>query len=510
MEAKGLNFTSFPLDTVHGIHSIGLEEIQYFFEPNATKKNHIPVVNLDLNADEQILFHAPLLGYNPDLHTMSLKVLAFVMQHEGPDFGIQGVNVWEKVGHQFHMQEMYAATAPVYQSLKSNPPLVNEICPCVNDIAGNGILKKLAGFAQGMRYKIHAGERKKRSELAQNAKRPPITYKGEDWEYARKRRSANKPPITYKGVEWEYARQRRSLYDYQTYAGEPWIPKEQHYAKRPPTTYKGVEWEYARKRRSAETSPNTYKGVKWDYALKKRSANKSPTTYKGVEWEYARQKRSAKNSPTTYKGVEWEYALQKRSANKSPTTYKGLEWEYARLKRSAKNSSTTYKGVEWEYARQKRSAKKSPTTYEGVKWEYALQKTIAKKSPTTYKGVEWEYARQKRSAKKSPTTYKGVEWEYAWQRKKRETNDLDDEVTEEELQFLEQQYLTSSNLSNAEKLLEANPWLPGTLEGPDQWSSFQAMLTVSMPDSQGLNHLATFLFCKLNHPQLDSPLHQTV
>eukprot|EP00092_Neocalanus_flemingeri_P015701 GFUD01016995.1.p1 GENE.GFUD01016995.1~~GFUD01016995.1.p1 ORF type:complete len:356 (-),score=68.50 GFUD01016995.1:458-1525(-) len=325
MEAKGLNFTSFPVDTVHGIHSIGLEEIQYFFEPNATKKNHIPVVNLDLNADEQILFHAPLLGYNPDLHTMSLKVLAFVMQHEGPDFGIQGVNVWEKVGHQFHMQEMYAATAPLYQALKSNPPVVNEICPCVNDIAGNGILKKLAGFAQGMRYKIHAGERKKQSELAQNAKRPPITYKGVDWEYARKRRSANKPPITYKGVEWEYARQRRSLHDYQTYAGEPWIPKEQQYAKRPPTTYKGVEWEYARKRRSAETSPNTYKGVNWDYALQKRSANKSPTTYKGVEWEYARQKRSAKKSPTTYKGVEWEYARQKRSAG-CPH-----HWDYERL-----------------------------------------------------------------------------------------------------------------------------------------------------------------------------------
>eukprot|EP00092_Neocalanus_flemingeri_P043476 GFUD01047923.1.p1 GENE.GFUD01047923.1~~GFUD01047923.1.p1 ORF type:complete len:503 (-),score=125.73 GFUD01047923.1:62-1495(-) len=477
MEAKGLNFTSFPVDTVHGIHSIGLEEIQYFFEPNATKKNHIPVVNLDLNADEQILFHAPLLGYNPDLHTMSLKVLAFVMQHEGPDFGIQGVNVWEKVGHQFHMQEMYAATAPLYQALKSNPPVVNEICPCVNDIAGNGILKKLAGFAQGMRYKIHAGERKKRSELAQNAKRPPITYKGVDWEYARKRRSANKPPITYKGVEWEYARQRRSLHDYQTYAGEPWIPKEQQYAKRPPTTYKGVEWEYARKRRSAETSPNAYKAVKWDYAIQKKSEKKSPTTYKGVEWEYARQKRSA--------GARHNWDYTGRTWLENPEDYQ--------KKRSAKKSPTTYKGVEWEYARQKRSAG-CPHHWDYRDWV---------KQPEDYQ--------KKRSVDNQIISFNSETWDPLYpQRKKRQTNDLDDELTEEELQFLEQQYLTSSNLSNAEKLLEANPWLPGTLEGPDQWSSFQAMLTVSMPDSQGLNHLATFLFCKLNHPQLDSPLHQTV
>ena len=50
------------------------------------------------------------------------------------------------------MHEIYAAAVPIYQKMKENPPDVSALCPCVNDIVGNGILVKLSKFAQGMRF----------------------------------------------------------------------------------------------------------------------------------------------------------------------------------------------------------------------------------------------------------------------------------------------------------------------------------------------------------------------
>merc|ERR1711915_1015032 len=152
MTENGLNVTGFAQDTVHGIHSLSLEEIRHYFEPNATEENKIPVVNLNLLSDEPIKFHAPMVGYNKAFKTMAMKLMSYVMKNERPDFSVQGLNHWEKVGHAYHMQEIYTAAAPIYKRMKEYPPNYNELCPCVNDIVGNGVLIKLSKFAQGMRF----------------------------------------------------------------------------------------------------------------------------------------------------------------------------------------------------------------------------------------------------------------------------------------------------------------------------------------------------------------------
>merc|ERR1719184_331283 len=41
MARNGLNFSSFWHGAAHGLHSLHLEEIRYFFEPNATENNKI-------------------------------------------------------------------------------------------------------------------------------------------------------------------------------------------------------------------------------------------------------------------------------------------------------------------------------------------------------------------------------------------------------------------------------------------------------------------------------------
>ena len=86
MANNGLNFSSFWHGAAHGIHSIGLEEIRHFFEPDAPEENRIPVVNANLTADQTILFHSPLRGYDEDFKTMAMKVMAFFMLHDKPYF----------------------------------------------------------------------------------------------------------------------------------------------------------------------------------------------------------------------------------------------------------------------------------------------------------------------------------------------------------------------------------------------------------------------------------------
>jgi len=152
MARHGLNFSSFWHGAAHGLHSLHLEEIRYFFEPNATETNKIPVVNKNLSSQQTILFDAPLAGYDEHFNTMALKVMAYFMLNDRPDFFEQGLNTLEKLTHQYHMHEIYAAAAPIYKKMKENPPSDPELCGCVNDITGNGILIEMANIARQLKY----------------------------------------------------------------------------------------------------------------------------------------------------------------------------------------------------------------------------------------------------------------------------------------------------------------------------------------------------------------------
>jgi len=146
------NSTTFYQNVAHGIHSLFLEEIREYFEPDAPERNNVPVVNTNLSSEQPILFNSPLAGYDDLFYTMALKVVAFFMRNDAPDFYIQGINTLEKLTHQMHMQELYAAASPIYRSLKENPPSDVKLCPCVNDVTANGVLEELTVHAKKYKY----------------------------------------------------------------------------------------------------------------------------------------------------------------------------------------------------------------------------------------------------------------------------------------------------------------------------------------------------------------------
>merc|ERR1711971_329429 len=152
MARNGLNFSSFWHGAAHGLHSLHLEEIRHFFEPDATENNKIPVVNKNLSSQQTILFNAPLAGYDEHFNAMAIKVMAYFMLNDRPDFFEQGLNTLEKLTHQYHMHEIYDAAAPIYNKMKENPPTDQELCGCVNDVTGNGILIEMANIARQLKY----------------------------------------------------------------------------------------------------------------------------------------------------------------------------------------------------------------------------------------------------------------------------------------------------------------------------------------------------------------------
>lgn len=151
-EDNGMNYTTFSLGAAHGLHSISLEEIRHFFEADAPETNKIPVINTDFRSEQSLLFNAPLWGYSDRFSTWSLKIMDFFMLNDKPYFLEQGVNTLEKIVHQYHMHEIYELATPIYQELKSTPPVDPDFCPCVNDVTANGILEDLARFAKKLKY----------------------------------------------------------------------------------------------------------------------------------------------------------------------------------------------------------------------------------------------------------------------------------------------------------------------------------------------------------------------
>ena len=66
-EQNGIDFDQFGMSVAHGIHSLYLEDIRYFFDPDAPEDNGIPVLNSNFSAPDRIWPNSPLMGYDSSL-----------------------------------------------------------------------------------------------------------------------------------------------------------------------------------------------------------------------------------------------------------------------------------------------------------------------------------------------------------------------------------------------------------------------------------------------------------
>lgn len=95
----------------HGLHSVTLEDLRRYFDPDTPVVNGIPTANYDLSSRERpVLTDAPSLRLENDVIAGSdgLRAMAAVLGMGGvQDQGsllMDGATAMEKIGHQFHMQ----------------------------------------------------------------------------------------------------------------------------------------------------------------------------------------------------------------------------------------------------------------------------------------------------------------------------------------------------------------------------------------------------------------------
>ena len=110
MKSHGLT-GRFPGAVAHGIHSITLEDIRYYFDKNATEKNGIPTLNYDLLDKNPVLPNAPLYGFDTSFTTVSLRYVDQVLRNmDRKNFYLTGYDTLEQLVHTFHMGEVWTKT----------------------------------------------------------------------------------------------------------------------------------------------------------------------------------------------------------------------------------------------------------------------------------------------------------------------------------------------------------------------------------------------------------------
>jgi len=152
-ENQGMNYSSFSVGAGHGVHSLSLEELRYFFKEDAPEHNKIPTVNFDFRSEDIIHFNAPLRGYSNRFDTWALKIMDWFMLNDAPYLYHNKINTLEKIGHQYHMHEIYARAAEIFKSLEENPPAdIENVCSCAVDLTGNGIMTEVVKIARELKY----------------------------------------------------------------------------------------------------------------------------------------------------------------------------------------------------------------------------------------------------------------------------------------------------------------------------------------------------------------------
>merc|ERR1712243_507333 len=129
---------TYPKRIAHGMHSLTLADLRYYFNPNANETNNIPTINRNLTSSIPILNDAPDIGRSDRFKTMGLLVAEEVLLNENQNWDLKNADTLEKLVHALHMHEMWTETSRLYKQILDNPPASN-ICPCLVDVENNGI-----------------------------------------------------------------------------------------------------------------------------------------------------------------------------------------------------------------------------------------------------------------------------------------------------------------------------------------------------------------------------------
>ena len=127
---EGVNMTSFFVDVAHGMHSITVEDIKYFFDEKFPIENSLPTANLDLTGPKVLMF---VPSRPSDFKFPGGAAVDFILSNNDDPlkFGSAGQTSLEEIVHQMHMLEMWNKASKMYKTLKTKRLDTQQICPCL-------------------------------------------------------------------------------------------------------------------------------------------------------------------------------------------------------------------------------------------------------------------------------------------------------------------------------------------------------------------------------------------
>jgi len=121
-----------PGKIAHGIHSLTLNTLRYYFDPAAPENNGIPTINLDRSDPNPLHPDAIFVNLTNSHAYGPFFALDNVLSHmDDPNWGIKNANTLDQLGHDIHMHMLWLAASEKYKQMVANSPPNSETCACL-------------------------------------------------------------------------------------------------------------------------------------------------------------------------------------------------------------------------------------------------------------------------------------------------------------------------------------------------------------------------------------------
>merc|ERR1711915_567864 len=135
----------------HGIHSLTLNTLRYYFDSNATEDNGIPTVNLDRSSSESLHPNAIFVNLTNSHSYGPFFALDNVLSHlDDQDWGIKNAYTLDRIAHDIHMHMIWQAASGKYLEFMNTPPS-SDTCPCLFSTHNASITAHLNMMAEEIR-----------------------------------------------------------------------------------------------------------------------------------------------------------------------------------------------------------------------------------------------------------------------------------------------------------------------------------------------------------------------
>jgi len=137
----------------HGIHSLTLNMLRHYFEPQATSDNGIPTVNLNRSETNILNENAVFINLTNSHPYPAFFALDHILSHmDDEEYGIKHANPLDELGHAMHMHSIWQRASELYKKVAAKKRGRKRFCRCLLKTYNASIMDHLELLAKQIRF----------------------------------------------------------------------------------------------------------------------------------------------------------------------------------------------------------------------------------------------------------------------------------------------------------------------------------------------------------------------